>query len=64
LTVRYDTLEQLDDILLRLGHGDRSGPVPGTEIAAVKKKRKAKAKKPPKLSIGLKSSAGKKKKAS
>ncbi len=63
LTVHYDSLEQLDDILLRLGHGDGSGPVPGTVNATPKKKKKPKAKKSPKLSIGLKPSAGKKKKA-
>lgn len=64
LTIRYDTLEQLDDILLRLGHGDGSGQVSGPAKAAVKKKGKPKAKKSPKLSIGLKSSAATKKKAS
>ncbi len=58
LTVRYDTLEQLDDILLRLGHGDGSGPASKPAKAATKKKKKPKAKKSPRLSIGLKSFAG------
>ena len=67
LTVRYDTLEQLDDILLRLGHRDGSG-APGAPAEPVigeglPKKKPAK-KKSPKLSIGLKSSAKEKKKAS
>ncbi len=63
LTVRYDTLEQLDDILLRLGHGDGTG-APSEPVTAAPKKKKSKAKKSPKLSIGLKSSAAAKKKAS
>ncbi len=59
LTVNYNSLEQLDDILLRLGHGGSETNVPAPEEADVKKKPK---KKSPKLSIGLKSSAKAKKK--
>ncbi|NQV83421.1 MAG: ParB/RepB/Spo0J family partition protein [Rhodospirillales bacterium] len=55
LTVRYDTLEQLDDILLRLGHGGSAAP---------QKKKKLGPRKSPKLSIGLTSSAQAKKRAS
>ncbi|MBC8338648.1 MAG: ParB/RepB/Spo0J family partition protein [Alphaproteobacteria bacterium] len=64
LTVHYDSLEQLDDILMRLGHAD--GAPTGMdsqkepEITPVKKP----VKKSPKLSIGMKPSSGARKKAS
>ncbi|MBT7942916.1 MAG: ParB/RepB/Spo0J family partition protein [Alphaproteobacteria bacterium] len=60
ITVNYDTLEQLDDILLRLGHGESSD----LAKAEPPEKKKSGLKKSPKLSIGLKSSAQAKKKAS
>jgi ParB family chromosome partitioning protein len=57
VTIRYDTLEQLDDILLRLGHEDTSeAPALGAKDSPSVKKNSAK-KKSPKLSIGLKSPA-------
>jgi len=61
LTVNYNSLEQLDDILLRLGHGGEAGaPAPNTALTKVAAKKKPK-KKSPKLSIGVKSvSRGKK----
>ena len=64
LTVRYDTLEQLDDILLRLGHGDGSDAATVTGKDSLPEKKKPGEKKPPKISIGLKSAAKGKKKAS
>jgi len=65
LTVKYDTLEQLDDILRRLGHGNT--PLEGAAIETLPEKdssRQKPRKKSPKLSIGLKSSGKKKKTAS
>jgi len=69
LTVNYKSLEQLDDILLRLGHGGgkTGAPPPDTVVEEPPLKKKEARKKPkkkwPKFSIGLKSSAkGKKKK--
>lgn len=58
LTVNYNSVEQLDDILLRLGHGDVLNPKPETKPKKAPKK-KAPARKPPKLSIGMKSAKNK-----
>lgn len=54
LTVHYNSLEQLDDILLRLGQGGGAASGPGP---AAQEKTKAPGKAAPKLSIGLKSKA-------
>ncbi|MEE9317495.1 MAG: ParB/RepB/Spo0J family partition protein [Rhodospirillales bacterium] len=65
MTIKYDSLEQLDDILRRLGHG--GGAAKGAAIEKLPEreaKKKPASKKPPKLSIGLKSARKKKKKAS
>ena len=59
LTVHYSSLEQLDDILLRLRQG--ALPAPETKPAAPPKK-KTSGKAAPKLSIGLKPKAGRAKK--
>jgi ParB family chromosome partitioning protein len=65
LTVHYDSLEQLDDILKRLGQGGMAAAAPEEvqkKTAAKKSLRKPRDKKP-KLSIGLKAKRRGKKKA-
>ncbi len=60
MTIKYDSLEQLDDILRRLGHG---GGAPIEKPPEKKAKKKPASKKSPKLSIELKSPRKKKNKA-
>lgn len=59
LTVHYDSLEQLDDILLRLGKGG----IPATAPEKVTEKPPIKPRRKPKLSIALSKGRGKKKAA-
>ena len=59
LTVHYDSLEQLDDILLRLGKGG----IPATAPEKVTEKPPVKPRRKPKLSIALSKGRGKKKAA-
>ena len=65
VTIKYDSLEQLEDILRRLGHG--GGATKGAameEPLQREAKKKPTKKRAPKLSIGIKSPRKKKKKAS
>ena len=65
VTIKYDSLEQLDDILRRLGHGGGAAKGAAMEEPPQREaKKKPTKKKAPKLSIGIKSPRKKKKKAS